>query len=249
MKRQGKTMAGAGIAAIMLAVLLCMPILAQAGELEPTAPPTAVTMHSLEDIYDVLKAFKKTPAEVCEGTIFIGLREDGTIGEQTGIKDCSPPATTTTTTVSTQRFVDNNNGTVTDTRTGLIWLKNANPCGTKNWYDAGTYCANLASGQAGLTDGSTAGQWRLHTVEELEGIGTDPPTTYCLDASCNQCPVTWTMPGAPFTGVQSYYYWSGTSYAINTDYAWFVSIDNGDVYYYYSKSYYDFYVWPVRGDN
>ena len=27
-------------------------------------------------------------------------------------------------------FIDNGNGTVTDMRTGLIWLKNANPCGS-----------------------------------------------------------------------------------------------------------------------
>jgi len=28
-------------------------------------------------------------------------------------------------------FIDNGNGTVTDARTGLVWLKNANPCGYK----------------------------------------------------------------------------------------------------------------------
>ncbi len=37
------------------------------------------------------------------------------------------------------RFTDNGNGTVTDNLTGLIWLKNANPCGPKNWYDAINY--------------------------------------------------------------------------------------------------------------
>ena len=78
-------------------------------------------------------------------------------------------------------FVDNNNGTVTDMRTGLIWLKNANPCGTKNWTSAKTYCSNLASGMAGLTDGSKAGQWRLPTIQELEEIGTDPPSIYCIN--------------------------------------------------------------------
>jgi len=40
-----------------------------------------------------------------------------------------------------------------------------------NWYDAENYNSTLASGQAGLTDGSTAGQWRLPSKEELEGIG------------------------------------------------------------------------------
>jgi len=156
-------------------------------------------------------------------------------------------ATTTTTAVSGQRFTDNNNGTVTDTRTGLIWLKNANPSGFKSWADAGTYCASLANGQAGLTDGSTAGQWRLPTVQELEGIGTDPPTTYCLDGSCNYPSVTWTKPGTPFTGVQSGYYWSSTVYAGIPSSAWDVSLDVGLVRY-HNKSNYR-YVWAVRGGN
>ena len=143
------------------------------------------------------------------------------------------------------RFRDNNNGTVTDTRTGLVWLKNANPCDVKSWVGAGTYCANLASGTAGLTDGSTAGQWRLPTVQELEGIGTDPPTTYCLDGRCSSPSVTWTMPGSPFTNVQSDYYWSSTSYAYYTGVAWFVDMYYGVVYN-GSKAHSYYYVWPVR---
>ncbi|MEI6126135.1 MAG: DUF1566 domain-containing protein, partial [Pseudomonadota bacterium] len=64
-----------------------------------------------------------------------------------------------------RRFVDNNNGTVTDTRTGLIWLKKANPCYRKDWADAVAYCSSLKNGGAGLTDGSAAGQWRLPSIQ------------------------------------------------------------------------------------
>ena len=112
-------------------------------------------------------------------------------------------------------FIDNGNGTVTDARTGLVWLKNANPCGTKNWYDAVAYCSSLASGQAGLTDGSTAGQWRLPSKEELEGIGTDPPATW-------DCPIVNRLSYSCYldnAGRTFYrrecrdYYWSSTSYA------------------------------------
>ena len=81
--------------------------------------------------------------------------------------------------------------------------------------------AALQSGLAGLTDGSTAGQWRLPSKEELEGIGTDPPATW----ESGYPSVTWTKPGAPFTNVQSDYYWSGTSYASHADYAWVVNMD------------------------
>jgi|GEM_PF-1191305 len=140
-------------------------------------------------------------------------------------------------------FIDNGNGTVTDARTGLVWLKNANPCGTKNWYDAGTYCSSLASGQAGLTDGSTAGQWRLPSKEELEGIGTDPPATWDGPGTPY---VTWTMPGTPFTSVQPNPYWSGPSYAYISDEAWLVTMDDNGYVYPRAKSYADYYVWPVR---
>ena len=146
-------------------------------------------------------------------------------------------------------FIDNGNGTVTDARTGLVWLKNANPCGQKNWYDAGTYCASLANGQAGLTDGSTAGQWRLPNKEELEGIGTDPPAIW---EGPGLPSVTWTRPGAPFTNVQegpANYYWSGTTFPFPPyypDYAWNVRMGNGDVSD-DSKGPNDLYdVWAVR---
>ena len=142
-------------------------------------------------------------------------------------------------------FIDNGNGTVTDARTNLVWLKNADPCGYKTWDDAITYCSSLASGMAGLTDGSVAGDWRLPSVQELEGIGTDPPTTYCLDGSCNYPSVPWTIPGAPFTNVQSLTYWSGTSYASNPACAWLVSFFD-DYVGYGSKGYNGFHVWPVR---
>jgi hypothetical protein len=142
-------------------------------------------------------------------------------------------------------FIDNGNGTVTDTRTGLIWLKDANPCGLQDWYNAMAYCASLANGQVGLTDGSTAGQWRLPSKEELEGIGTDPPATWYS----GDVPVTWTMPGTPFTNVQAGpedYYWSSTGGAGNDpNQAWNVRMDRGSVNG-TEKSWGGYSVWPVR---
>ncbi len=145
----------------------------------------------------------------------------------------------------TPRFTDNNNGTVTDARTGLLWLKNANPCGSKNWYDAGSYCASLANGTAGLTDGSTAGQWRLPSLQELEGIGTDPPVTW---EGPGYPSVPWTMPGTPFTDVQSHNYWSGTSYVYSDGVAWTVDVGNGFVHSNVT-SLTNPYVWAVRDGN
>jgi hypothetical protein len=81
-------------------------------------------------------------------------------------------------------------------------------------------------------------------VQELEGIGTDPPTTWVE----GNPPVIWTMPGAPFTGLYSGYPYSCFSSTIyNTDDVWSVDMANGYVYHYYKISFN--YVWPVRGGN
>ena len=79
------------------------------------------------------------------------------------------------------RYEDNGDGTVTDCRTGLIWLKNANCTDTSNgianpngyltWYDALTWAAGLENGLCGLTDGSSAGDWRLAYEDRVDGDG------------------------------------------------------------------------------
>ncbi len=132
----------------------------------------------------------------------------------------------------TPRFTDNNNGTVTDNLTGLIWLKNANCFGRENWTTALSSANRLANGTCGLTDGSTAGEWRLPNVKELRSL------------------IDWSQynpalpEGHPFSGVQSSFYWSSTSYAGNPAVAWSVYLFNGGAYAYDKTSRY--YVWPVR---
>ena len=90
------------------------------------------------------------------------------------------------------RFRDNGDGTLTDNLTGLIWLKNANCFGSKFWADALTDCSNLADGTCGLTDGSSAGDWRLPNLNELESLANaEEPNTH-----------TW-LNGQGFTNVQA----------------------------------------------
>lgn len=129
------------------------------------------------------------------------------------------------------RFTDNGNGTVTDILTGLIWLKNANCFGTQVWTSALTSANLLASGQCGLSDGSSVGQWRLPNVNELESLVDEERGDPVL-------PV-----GHLFTGVQTEY-WSSSSYANDTSYAWRVYMYGGYLYNYSKASY--SYVWPVR---
>jgi hypothetical protein len=69
------------------------------------------------------------------------------------------------------RYSDNGDGTVTDNRTGLIWMKNANCAGRgMNWINAMRWAAELADGRCGIRDGSGKGDWRLPTTEEWHAM-------------------------------------------------------------------------------
>jgi formylglycine-generating enzyme required for sulfatase activity len=130
------------------------------------------------------------------------------------------------------RFNNNGDGTVTDILTGLVWSQNANlPNGYKTWQEALDYVAGMNAGtnpNLGYTD------WRLPNVNELESLA-------------NAQLFNPTLPqGHPFTNVRSNTYWSSTSYANNTYYAWVVGMGNGVVVAGYKQYYASYYVWPVR---
>ena len=57
-----------------------------------------------------------------------------------------------------QRFVNNGNGTVTDTQTGLMWADKDNGSNI-NWSNAKSYCE-------GYSGGGKSG-WRVPTIDEL----------------------------------------------------------------------------------
>ena len=140
------------------------------------------------------------------------------------------------------RFTDNANGTVTDNLTGLIWLKDANCYGTRSWAQALSDANALASGSCSLIDGSTAGQWRLPNLREMQSLvhyGFSNPAVPNT-AGTGQ----WT-PGNPFTNVQSGDYWSSTASAGFASFAWLVTLSHGDVYNDDETG--TFYMWPVRG--
>lgn len=75
-------------------------------------------------------------------------------------------------------YVDCGNGTVTDNRTGLVWLRDANCIGPANWQTATDFTAGLADlagvdRDCGLTDNSSPGEWRLPTPAEFEMMVAD----------------------------------------------------------------------------
>jgi hypothetical protein len=155
------------------------------------------------------------------------------------------------------RYVNCGNGTVTDTVTGLIWLKNANCFGRQTYGDANRAAAGLASGQCGLTDGSSRGDWRLPSKAEWEATvaravalgcvgGATPPKNF---PSLTNDPGTACLSQGPtsFTGVQSDN-WTSTSADFNPAVAWFVAlIDGTDDTLQKDDALFKDFVWPVRG--
>jgi hypothetical protein len=136
-----------------------------------------------------------------------------------------------------QRFAIYDSGTpndllddlVLDKETGLVWTRNANPIGEKNWLDANTLCREFVSGDR-------AG-WRLPSVEELSSLIGPQQLNPALPS------------GHPFINVQYgsgvYAYWSSTNSENPSSSAWFVNLGDGKAGL-AIKSILG-YVWPVRG--
>ena len=141
----------------------------------------------------------------------------------------------------TNRYIDNGDGTVTDNRTGLIWLKNASCFGKHNWEMAMQSAAKLADGQCGLSDGSKAGDWRLPILDEWEAM---IDKKYSQPVISNAAGTDKWQEGDAFSGVQTDFYWSYTPDANVTAYAWFVYLDYGNVST--NGKAFTGYVWPVR---
>jgi hypothetical protein len=92
----------------------------------------------------------------------------------------------------------------------------------------------LASPSCGLSDGSTAGQWRLPNRNELQSLIDYTRSNPALPA------------GHPFAGVQSNFVWSSTTFASNPGLAWYVLLNVGGVSA-ADKTNNNYFVWPVRG--
>jgi len=195
-----------------------------AGTLDPPGPP-APTGITLQQIYDKI-SFSAPVARTGQTTCYdaagnliacAGTGQDGAFRKGAA---------------ATPRFTDNGNGTVKDNLTGLTWLKNASCFGFQTWAQALTSANTLSSGTCGLTDGSIAGDWRMPNLNEiftLTDFGQFLPSVPA---------------GHPFTGVQSFTYWTSTSTFSNRCYnVNFYNSIIGESFKTDSSTY----LWPVRG--
>lgn len=119
---------------------------------------------------------------------------------------------------SSQQFKKQEDGTILDTKTGLIWQ--AEHVGPMPWQKAKEYAKNLKLG--GCED------WRLPTIEELITL-IDP---------------TRESPASAFPNAISYGFWSSLPYLSDTSYAAYVSFYTGSVLF--NNKTYDCYVRCVR---
>jgi len=125
---------------------------------------------------------------------------------------------------NTNRYVDCLNGTVTDTVTGLIWLKQAACLGSVDYAAAVAGAATLQNGACGLTDGSRPGDWRLPTTQEWQS--TLYPGPDCSNPSLTDTPGTgcFATGAQPFTGVAVEIYWSAIAHLDLPAKAWTIDL-------------------------
>lgn len=137
---------------------------------------------------------------------------------------CAPGATENmdiTATTPTAAFTDNGDGTITDSRTGLMWKQ----CSQGQ---SGAGCAtgmatifkwDAALAQAGVANAASfAGHtdWRLPNAKELASI----VEQRCANLAINK---------AVFPNTPSGNFWSSSPYASNADFAWYVGFNFGFV--------------------
>lgn len=152
------------------------------------------------------------------------------------------------------RYVDCGNGTVTDTVTGLIWLKQWNCLSNNTWAAANQAAAGLKDGDCSLADHSAPGDWRLPTKEEWSatiaralalqcrsgGSGGPPSLTNDAGTACYG-----TGAGSSFAGVASGLFWSSTSDESGATDVWIAFLNEGVIGDVFKTN--TLRVWPVRG--
>ena len=156
------------------------------------------------------------------------------------------------------RYVDCGNGTVTDTVTGLIWLKDGGCIAQTTWADASTAVANLKAGDCSLADmgaladGSSPGDWRLPTKAEWEATIARAVALGCINGIApsltNDQGTNCMFSG---TGTRSFLnaryqaYWSSTVNDQFPDQAWAGFTNQAGVVAYTARIG-NLAVWPVR---
>jgi len=187
-----------------------------------------------------------TPPDVLEGKTFSSKMGKGLTGKlSAGGSVCLGTLS------SGGRWCDQEDGTVLDMATGLVWLKKADWGGLKPWrngssdcsapsyicyFDAHSQAGTLMAGSpnAGLSDGSVLGEWRMPTAVEVLSLTVAPESVSSGEMRA-------------FTGVTDDWYWTSTSDLGSQSDAYVINLNTGGQGLRYK--YLDARVWPVRAAN
>jgi len=137
----------------------------------------------------------------------------------------------------TPRFMDNGDGAVTDSLTGLIWLEDAECFGEKTWQAALDQVASFNSGSTACTNyaAGTHTDWRLPNNKEILSL-------FDYGQAYPALPF-----GHPFLDVDQHY-WSSTTFLDVPEEAWISNHYKGMVHQAAkTPSGFSVFVWPVRG--
>jgi hypothetical protein len=125
-------------------------------------------------------------------------------------------------------YTDNNNGTITDLNTGLVWEKKSDDGSIHDWDTAYTWDDAFAVHIATLNSSAFAGHmdWRLPNRRELESIVYLQWVNAAVDLMFQTgCTGGCTVTTCSCTANNDY--WTSTTYADNTLLAWFVEFYSG----------------------
>ena len=166
-------------------LLLALGVIASIG----THALMAQTAISADGVIESTSGGLKFPDGTVQAT---GATGNAALVPDTGQQSCYDPATGGSTPCAgtgqdgeyqagvawpTPRFTKNNDGTVTDNLTGLVWLENADCGAYMDWAEALAFANTLFdgsvahnSGDCGLSDSSAVGVWRLPNLRELQSL-------------------------------------------------------------------------------
>jgi hypothetical protein len=128
------------------------------------------------------------------------------------------------------RFREASEEVVLDRLTGLEWTKNANPADFPlTWDEALDFVEGMNR------ERTFGGGWRMPNRRELRSLISHGARRPALPAE------------APFTGLLQNWYWTSTTSARATAYAWYLHMAGGRMFYGSKSSAY--LLWPVRGES
>jgi hypothetical protein len=133
---------------------------------------------------------------------------------------------------ATLAYLDNGDGTITDSNTGLMWEKKSDDGSINDWDNTyswdNAFAVHVATlnGGAGFADHK---DWRVPNVKELQSIvnyqNVYPAVSPAFNTGC--------APGCTVLTCSctvSGYYWSSSTYAYYPGSAWYVYFHDGDVH-------------------